>query len=491
MPKGSRERTQIHQTQSGTSNTSTPGTAFGTSVLQDVQNSGIEGQIFGQTPYTGNVVAAAPDLGAGNYTAQWGPTPTTFVPQRTAADAPTQVTRTNVDRNYVPGIAAGLAATGTNSSLLAPATANLGNYWNTIAAGGGADPRWDDFRAAFTAQHQDQAAFNAGQRALYAGADGAFGGTPSNQANAFSVGQEENAFNSAMAELGLAQLTNEQQMQMAAPGQLQQVADLGTRSADDLLAYGGLQQANLAQAAASGDYNAQVLQNNLHNAQSLNDANAVLAAQEAIAQWEAVHQSEASRVADLQGQTAAQTGIEQAGYDNALHSNMAVTDNLNSELNQLMVLLGLARGVPGSTTTSSGTMDQSQTTRTSQQPGLADFAGLIGSALMAIPTGGMSLLPTALGAAGTAASSGAGISNILSDRRVKKNLEHVRTDTRGVKWYLYNYVWQSDNDLTAYGVIAQELKEIAPQFVHNNNGLLSVDYAGLNEWRPNYGNVAA
>ena len=484
MPKGSStQRQTTNARQNSTSTVSTPGTAFGTEVLQNVQNSGIEGDIYGQTPYTGNAVAAPQDLGAGNYEAQWGATPLTFVPQRTAADAPTQVQHTNVDPNYQPGIDAGLAASTTNAGILNPAAGNLGDYWNTIAAGGGADPRWDAFRDAFTAQHQDQAAFNAGQRALYAGAEGAFGGTPSNQANAFAVGQEENAFNTAMAQLGISQLTNEQQMQMAAPGQLQQVADLGTRSADDTLRYGGLQQENLAQAAAAGDYNAQVLQNNLHNAQALNDANAVNAAQEAIAQWEAAHQAEVARVGDVQGRSVAQQGIEQAGYDNAIHSNAAVTDNINQQLNQLMALLGLSRGVPGSTTTASGTANSNSTTRTSQEMGWQDIAGLLGAAFSAIPTGGASLLPTL--------AAGANSAGAFSDRRVKKNLEHTSTDSRGIKWYLFNYIWQSDDDLKAHGVVAQELIEIAPQFVFNNNGLLSVDYDGLNEWRPEYGVASA
>lgn len=460
-----RERTSSNQQTLSNAFTYTPGTNFGNSVLGTIDGAGISNEIQNTRPWEGDRTVAPTDLGAGNYTAQWGQTPLTFVPQRTATDAPTQVTRTNVDQFYQPGIDMGLADATANRDALDPMVQNLRQYWGNIVAGGGQNPYLEPVIDSFTQDFNEQSDRARGQRALYAGAEGAFGGTPFNQNEAWSAEQEAQAFGSTVSGLRYQDFLNTQGLINQAPGQLGAVSDLATQGADQVLNYGNMQQANLQHAAETGDYNAQVLMNNLHQAQQLNDENAMRAAQEAIAQWNAQHQSEEARVSDLGQQTATQQQIAQTNLDNQRQQYESYQQQIQQRMAMLADLLGLSRIVPGASTSTSGIATGSTDTRANASEGFGwdDFSGLL-SAVM----GGIS-----------------------SDRRVKKNLEHVRTDSRGVKWYLFHYVWQSDNDLKAHGVIAQELQEIAPQFVINNNGLLAVDYDGLNNWSEVHGLVSA
>ena len=350
---GRTSRTSSHSQQRSTSNVSTPGTAFGTGVLQDIEGEDLSGQILGQEAYSGPFVAA---------------------PHSETA------------------IGGALDVNQANQGMIAPAAENLGDYWNTIAAGGGADPRWAALQSSLTDQFQTQAAFNAGQRALYAGAEGAFGGTPSNQANAFATEAESRAFNQAMAELGIAQLQNEQGLIQMAPGQLQDVAGLTSGLADREIGLTDLQQENV-----------------------------------------------------------------QAGYDEQQAQYQSQVENLNRQLAQLAEVLGFSRAVPGATTTSSGTASGSSRTRESED------------------TDWLSIASTIVQAAAMAYG--------MSDRRIKHHILPIETDSRGVQWYDFHYIWEKLSDPFRRGVIAQELREIAPQFVHESNGLLVVDYAGLNEWK--------
>lgn len=461
MGGDSEQTTNTRASQTSNSTISTPGTAFGQSIINDPRTIGLTGDIFGQTANTGPVTAAPTDVGQGNYAAQRGPLPSIFVPQRTATDAPTQVQQTHVDPNYTPGIAAGLEDAEANRNAIGAATPGLYDYWNNIIGGGGENPYLQPVIDAFSTDFNEQSERSRANRALYAGAEGAFGGTPFQQGESWAAEQEAQAYGREVAGLRYEDFIRTQGQMERAPGALADIAELGTLGANQMLQFGNLQQENLAAAAATGDHNAQVLQNNLHQAQQLNDSNAIAAAQDAIARWEAQYAAEQARVADVQGQAATQQEITQAGYDNANAAAGADTDLINTQLEQLMALLGIGRSVPGATTTSSGTSRGTSTTETSQGIGWADIAGLMAAGLQA------------------------------SDRRIKKNIEFLKVDRRGVKWYLFHYLWQDDEDLAHMGVIAQELEEIAPQFVHTNKGLKVVDYDGLDFWEPKNAMVSA
>ena len=91
----------------------------------------------------------------------------------------------------------------------------------------------------------------------------------------------------------------------------------------------------------------------------------------------------------------------------------------------------------------SGGQEKSQSTQKGQNP----IWGAIGSGI---------------GAAATLASA--------SDRRLKTNIELIRRDPDGLGWYRWN--WKSDpGGEKAYGVIADEVKELRPQaYVPNFDG---------------------
>jgi hypothetical protein len=77
---------------------------------------------------------------------------------------------------------------------------------------------------------------------------------------------------------------------------------------------------------------------------------------------------------------------------------------------------------------------------------------------------------------------GAGIGAVSgSDIRIKQDIEWRGADERGVKWYEFAY--KADPGARHVGVMAQELAQIAPQFVHDIDGVLHVDYNGLAAWQ--------
>ena len=71
-----------------------------------------------------------------------------------------------------------------------------------------------------------------------------------------------------------------------------------------------------------------------------------------------------------------------------------------------------------------------------------------------------------------------------SDKRLKENVKHVATDSRGYKWYIWN--WNSTaeelgfGDQPTFGVMADELKDVKPEAVsQGKHGYLMVDYGAL------------
>ncbi|MCU0338949.1 MAG: tail fiber domain-containing protein [Spirosomaceae bacterium] len=76
-----------------------------------------------------------------------------------------------------------------------------------------------------------------------------------------------------------------------------------------------------------------------------------------------------------------------------------------------------------------------------------------------------------------------GAYNNVSDRRLKKDFKPLANSLSNLlKTSTYHYYWKTDSnskDLQT-GVIAQELREIFPELVHEDDkGMLSVNYVGL------------
>lgn len=83
---------------------------------------------------------------------------------------------------------------------------------------------------------------------------------------------------------------------------------------------------------------------------------------------------------------------------------------------------------------------------------------------------------------------GAGIYK-WSDARLKTDIKYICTDGEGIEWYTYRYLWSKKHE---FGVIAQQVQEIAPHAVYRAPMLYSappgeylfVSYAALGSFLP-------
>jgi hypothetical protein len=71
----------------------------------------------------------------------------------------------------------------------------------------------------------------------------------------------------------------------------------------------------------------------------------------------------------------------------------------------------------------------------------------------------------------------AGAAYMMSDRRVKKDIRRVGTHRRGIGLYTYRFV--GERGPVRLGVMAQEVRRVAPCLVREFDGVLRVDYAGI------------
>lgn len=67
-----------------------------------------------------------------------------------------------------------------------------------------------------------------------------------------------------------------------------------------------------------------------------------------------------------------------------------------------------------------------------------------------------------------------GLSNIFSDRRLKKNIKQIGTRPDGLNVYEFDYIWGGDRQV---GLIAQEVQGVYPGAVSESGGYLMVDYS--------------
>ena len=65
---------------------------------------------------------------------------------------------------------------------------------------------------------------------------------------------------------------------------------------------------------------------------------------------------------------------------------------------------------------------------------------------------------------------------MMSDRRLKRDIEKLSDDERGFGWYRFKYLW---SDQIHIGVMADEVKEVMPQAVWRVGPWLAVDYGML------------
>ena len=67
----------------------------------------------------------------------------------------------------------------------------------------------------------------------------------------------------------------------------------------------------------------------------------------------------------------------------------------------------------------------------------------------------------------------------MSDARIKRDITPLAERENGLQLYRYRYAW-SDSDKMYVGVLAQEVREVAPYAVlRGADGYLRVDYARL------------
>ena len=67
-----------------------------------------------------------------------------------------------------------------------------------------------------------------------------------------------------------------------------------------------------------------------------------------------------------------------------------------------------------------------------------------------------------------------GLSNVFSDRRLKKNIKQIGTRSDGLKVYEFDYIWGGGRQT---GLMAQEVQSVYPGAVSESGGYLMVDYS--------------
>jgi len=65
------------------------------------------------------------------------------------------------------------------------------------------------------------------------------------------------------------------------------------------------------------------------------------------------------------------------------------------------------------------------------------------------------------------------ISSFFSDRRLKKNIVKMDEYIKGINWYTFEYIWDSEKHI---GFMADEVKKVFPEAVVTKDGYDTVDY---------------
>ncbi len=92
--------------------------------------------------------------------------------------------------------------------------------------------------------------------------------------------------------------------------------------------------------------------------------------------------------------------------------------------------------------------------------------------------------PPAAESGGGSSGGGGGIlgslGGVFSDRRLKTNLEPLRTLPNGLTWYSWDWIEGGPVEQASEGVIAQEVLKLLPEAVGERDGFLTVDYSRIN-----------
>lgn len=422
----------------------TPGTDYGTALLG--RTSGLQDSVFGAQPFSGDTVAA-PIMT--DQVAQWGQTPSSYVPQRSTADAAIRATKDFVAPNAQEGIDAGMAAANGIGSWMPSMTSQARDRWTNILQGD-ANPELANLINLTQADWGETQARAQGDAALNFGNAGAYGGTEHYKLSQDMADRATRSLNLQTSGLRAEDFYKNQQMLAAAPSALRDISGLETLPAELLSRYGGMRQTNLEAGAANEQANQNIVNQNQWLAGGLNDDNLQRLAQDAMARWNAEHQSEEARVANDASKATIQQGINQAGLSNPLNQYQMNQDNIARQLANSQALMQLARSVPGASTsttaTGSGTSKQSQ----------------VGFDLGS--ESAMKILSAIFG----------------SDRRLKKDIVPAMRDSRGLQWYKYRYIWDHPAAPLRMGVMADEVRSVVPEAVMvDPAGFLMVDYGAL------------
>lgn len=115
------------------------------------------------------------------------------------------------------------------------------------------------------------------------------------------------------------------------------------------------------------------------------------------------------------------------------------------------------------------------------------LTGLLGGASKAgASSGAGSSLMSSLGSIGSSLGSGLSSLLMLSDERLKEDIEPVGELYDGTNVYRYRYVWD-DPDMRRIGVMAQEVEQTNPEAVTEIGGIKAVDYNAATDFASQLG----
>lgn len=380
---GGRTRTTQNTTGSTQQSSTATGTPFAQNILDQTQGQNVIGQVFAANDggFQGDREAAAPIRDS--MFANWGATPTTFVPQQTTAQAPNQVQQTAVDPNYQPGIDAGITnANNQAGALQGVSDAGIAGVQSAI---GSPHLGLDEMMTALRGQHNIAAAQSTNALAEVAGASGAFGGTSFARDNAMQTGELARAFDDQAAELLWNDQARRDQWLRDGAGVAGQYAGVGDLTAQRLLNYGGMQQENQQNTANVNETNAQRDANNAWLAGTLDDTNANNAAQDSIAAWEAAFQAAQQSARNDTTRATLEQGNAQTDLNNDYYQWAGGQESMDQMLQRLMGLMQIGAAAPGGSSTGQST--QNSTTTQSSQPSTLSMLGGLASAGIGLATG--------------------------------------------------------------------------------------------------------
>lgn len=153
-------------------------------------------------------------------------------------------------------------------------------------------------------------------------------------------------------------------------------------------------------------------------------------------------------------------------------------EKLQSPIQALLAQIGAFGNLPldlvhgeNTTGTLTGTGTMTGTEKSTQKTSGGGLGSLLTAALMALPTGGLSMMVP-----GAAGATTAGMGAIVSDRRAKTGIKKVGKMDNGLPVYSYRYKSGGPRHI---GVMAQEVAKKKPEAVVNLGDLLAVDYGKL------------